>query len=140
VSGRANERTILIIDDDEDFRDPIEIVLGANGYRVRSAADGDQGVRMAAEEPPDLILLDFLMPVKNGLETSLDLERVPALADVPILALTSFGGGALDYYDPGSEQTPRNIRAFLEKPIEFGALLAHVAAALDGEPGLGQTA
>ena len=133
MSEPERARTILIIDDDEDFRDPIGIVLGAHGYSVRCAGDGDEGLRMAAEELPDLILLDFLMPGKNGFETSKELADTPALADVPVLALTSFGKGALDYYDPGSRQTPRNIRGFLEKPIDFGVLMEHVEAALDGD-------
>jgi len=133
VSEPERGRTVLIIDDDEDFRDPIGIVLGAKGYTVRLAGDGDEGLRMAAEERPDLILLDFLMPGKNGFETSRELAGTPALADVPVLALTSFGNSALDYYDPGSRQAPRNIRGFLEKPIDFSVLIARVAAALDGD-------
>jgi len=123
---------ILIIDDDEDFRDPIEIVLGSRGYRVRCASNGDQGVRMAAEEPPDLILLDFLMPVKNGLETSLELQELPGMGRVPILGLTAFGDRAIDFYGEGSVPAPANIRGYLEKPVEFDVLLERVALALAG--------
>jgi DNA-binding response OmpR family regulator len=133
VSEPDRASAILIIDDDEDFREPIGIVLGAHGYSVRCAGDGDEGLRMAAEDRPDLILLDFLMPGKNGFETSKELAGTPALADVPVLALTSFGTSALDYYDPESRETPGNIRGFLEKPIDFGDLVARVAAALDGD-------
>lgn len=125
-----NGRTVLIIDDDADFRGPVGVVLEAHGYRVRSASGGDEGLRMAAEETPDLILLDFLMPDKNGLETLRDLEGTPALANVPVLALTSLGQTAIAYYAPAAKHPPRQIRAFLEKPIEFGVLLTRVATVL----------
>ena len=131
MSAPIGAKTILLIDDDEDFRDPVEIVLSAQGYRVRCAGDGDEGVRMAAEERPDLILLDLLMPGKDGFETSQELAANAALADVPVLALTSFGNRALDYYDPDSQHTPRNIRGFLGKPIDFSVLVARVAAAIN---------
>ncbi|MFW6163061.1 MAG: response regulator [Planctomycetota bacterium] len=133
MSAPAGTKTILLIDDDEDFREPMEIVLQARGYQVRCAGDGDEGLRMAAEEPPDLILLDFLMPGKNGFETSQELAASPPLAAVPVLALTSFGKSAMDYYDPSGQESAGNICGFLEKPIDFEDLLARVADALDGD-------
>ncbi len=130
MTGRATAKTILIIDDDEDFRAPLEIVLGANGYRTRCACDGDEGVRMATEEPPDLILLDFLMPGKNGFEALQELRELPQLQAVPILALTAFGQNIGEIYGMSSGTAPPNLRACLEKPVELNVLLRTVESAL----------
>lgn len=127
MSGRERPRTVLVIDDDEDFREVVQIVLGAEGYRVVCARNGDEGLRMAARSAPDLVLLDFLMPGKNGLETSRSLAADPRLAGVPVLAFTSFGNSPLDFLDPRDRSLPGNICGFLEKHIEFTDLVARVA-------------
>jgi len=132
VTDPLSRKTILIIDDDRDFRDPLGILLEAEGYRVRCAGDGDHGVRMAAEEAPDLIILDLLMPVKNGFDTSRELRQIPELKDVPILALTAFGQHIGGIHGMPPDQAPPTLTACLEKPVEVNVLLDRIAAALAG--------
>lgn len=123
-------KSILLIDDDEDYREPMAMVLAAEGYRVRCAANGDQGIRMAAEQPPDLIILDLIMPEKDGFETSQELSTTPRLRDVPILALTAFGQDIGEIYGLPKNGAPRSIRGYMEKPIEFNVFLERVASTL----------
>ncbi|MEX0828634.1 MAG: response regulator [Nitrospirales bacterium] len=67
--------TILVIDDDPQICDVLEQVLQKEGHQVRSALNGEEGIRSYRQQLPDLVLLDILMPEKEGLETILDLRR-----------------------------------------------------------------
>lgn len=127
-------KTILIIDDDDGFAAALGIVLRSAGYRVRRAAYGDEGIRMATEEPPDLVLMDFMMPGKNGFDTSGDLRGVPTLRDVPILALTAFGQRLGELYGMAPGSATVDIRECLEKPVEPNVLLERVAAVIATTP------
>jgi len=124
------QKTVLFIDDDGDFRDPIATALRSEGYRVRCASDGEEGVRMAAEETPDLVLLDIMMPGKNGFEATQDIRRIPAMRTVPIVVLTAFGQdiGKIHNRSQGGESAL--IQACVEKPVELNVLLERMAAAL----------
>jgi len=63
------DKTILIIDDSADLRALLREALTLEGYRVLEAADGGEGVRLYLEARPDLVLLDIIMPEKDGIET-----------------------------------------------------------------------
>ena len=130
---QGSARTILIADDDDDMIAILSCLLEGAGYRVRCASDGDQCVRMAAEEPPDLILLDLMMPSKSGFDACRELRQIPALRDVPILALTAFGQNVGEVYDVAAEKVSASIRDYLEKPVEPNVLLERIAEALAGE-------
>jgi len=81
-------KTVLIADDEESLRTLIETTLEAPGLRVLHAANGDQAVELARREHPDLILLDWMMPGKTGIEVAEALRSEPATADIAILMLT----------------------------------------------------
>ncbi|MDH5585452.1 MAG: response regulator [Nitrospirota bacterium] len=67
--------TILVIDDDPQICDVLEQALQNEGHLVRSALNGEEGIRCYRQQLPDLVLMDILMPEKEGLETILDLRR-----------------------------------------------------------------
>ena len=67
--------TILVVDDDPQICDVLEQVLQKEGHQVQSALNGEEGIRFYRQQLPDLVLLDILMPEKEGLETILDLRR-----------------------------------------------------------------
>jgi CheY-like chemotaxis protein len=67
--------TILVIDDDPQICDVLVQALQNEGHQVRSALNGEEGIRSYRQQLPDLVLLDILMPEKEGLETILDLRR-----------------------------------------------------------------
>lgn len=82
--------TILVVEDNPDNAELARRVLAARGFVVRHAPDAEAGLQMAADEPPDLILLDLGLPDADG-QTLLNwLRRLPALAHVPIVACTAW--------------------------------------------------
>jgi DNA-binding response OmpR family regulator len=130
MSAQSKGAKILFIDDDDDLVDALSLLLESSGYSVRRAADGDEGLRMAREETPDLVLLDFMMPVKSGFDTSQEMRQIESLRNVPIIALTSFGQNIGEIYGLSSEDAHRQIQGFLEKPVEPNVLLERIAQAL----------
>jgi len=125
---------ILFIDDDEDLVYALSRMLENEGFNVRHAGDGDIGVRMAAEDSPDLIILDFMMPTKSGFETCRDLRRIEPLRNVPILALTAFGRNIGEIHGLETSAGPATVQEYLEKPVSPNVLLERVATMLDGRP------
>ena len=130
MHGNFSGKAVLIIDDDDEMAHAIACVMKNAGYRVRRACDGDEGLQMAAQERPDLILLDFMMPVKNGFDVCHEIRQNPVLADVPVLAVTAFGQDICETYDTAQKDVPMNIFDYLEKPVEPNVLLERVALAL----------
>ncbi len=84
-------RTILICDDEASILNILEFSLGAEGYRVLAVADGEQALAQARAEPPDLIVLDVMMPRRSGFEVCRELKQDRRTADVPVILLTARG-------------------------------------------------
>jgi len=87
---------VLIVEDDAAIRDLLERVFTRDGFAVRSASEGVEALRLAEEEPPDLLVLDLILPWMNGIEVLVTVRRHPQLASVPVLVET---GSATTAYD-----------------------------------------
>jgi len=109
---------VLIVEDDPDQRRLLERMLGAGGWRVVTAADGEAGLQAAREQRPDAIVLDVMMPRLNGFQTCRRLKADPATRDVPIVIATAKDEPADEYWarEVGAE-------AFLPKPIDVASLV-----------------
>jgi CheY-like chemotaxis protein len=83
-------KKILIVDDSEQNRMLLTDLLTFHGFTVLSAEDGEEGVRLALEQLPDLILMDIQMPVMNGLEAGKQLRADARTKDIKMLALSAF--------------------------------------------------
>lgn len=83
---------ILVIDDDHPTVRIISLILERQGYTVHTASDGDEGLRKAREEKPDLIILDIMMPGMDGYQVCRRLKKDPATAQIAVLILTAKGG------------------------------------------------
>lgn len=92
----ANQPLILIVDDDANFREIFSIKLGAEGYRIETAENGQLGVEKAKQVKPDLILMDVNMPVMNGAAAVLKLREDPDTKNMIVAFLTSLGDPRLD--------------------------------------------
>lgn len=82
-------KTILIIDDEEALQKTLGEFLQSNGYQIISALDGEIGFSLIKEKKPDLILLDIIMPKKNGLDVLKLLKNDPEAKDIPVIVLTN---------------------------------------------------
>ena len=82
-------RTILVIDDEDDIREVIALSLESMEWRVRAARSADEGHAMAAREHPDAILLDVMMPGKDGVTKFRELRDDPATRGIPVILLTA---------------------------------------------------
>ncbi|HXG00649.1 MAG TPA: response regulator [Bacteroidota bacterium] len=87
--GDAAVPKVLVIDDDRAATDLIEVILENEGYHVVKAYDGREGLRLAMQEKPDVIILDLIMPEMSGLHVAYQLKQHPATRSIPIIVLTS---------------------------------------------------
>jgi len=85
------KKRILIIEDDEFVRKLYREQLVRAGYDFVEAVDGAEGIEKVRSEHPDLILLDLMLPKKNGFEVLADIKQDPAVASIPIFVLSNLG-------------------------------------------------
>lgn len=116
---------LLIVDDDVDTLRLVGLMLQRQGYQISAATNGQQGLAKAAEERPDLILLDVMMPDMDGYEVTRQLRKNPVTADIPILMFTA--KTQLDDKVTGFEVGADD---YLTKPTHPTELQAHVKSLL----------
>jgi two-component system response regulator MprA len=114
--------TILVVDDDRKITDMLRRTLIYEGYRVATAADGEEALIKAQSERPDLVVLDWLMPKLNGIETA---KALRGTSPVPILMLT-----ARDAVEQRVEGLDSGADDYLVKPFAPEELLARIRALL----------
>jgi DNA-binding response OmpR family regulator len=117
---------ILIADDDPEILTMLGIRLSKKGYEVLEAVDGNQTLSLAHEHHPDLVLLDVMMPGKNGWEVAKELRANDAFASVGIVMLTAIGEKVNEMTSPlyGAD-------AFVDKPFDFSDLEAKIKKVLE---------
>jgi len=108
--------TVLVIEDDADTRDLLKRFLSKDGFRVKTVAEGEEGLRLARELQPDVITLDVMMSGLDGWAVLTELKADPALADIPVVMLTFVDNKNLGYALGASD--------YLTKPIQRERLLA----------------
>lgn len=113
--------SILLVDDVEGSRRLLEAKLTAEYYQVATAVDGASALEMAANDPPDIILLDLLMPGIDGYEVCRQLKANPDLQHIPVVLLT-----ALDSREARLEGLEAGADEFLTKPIDDVVLFARL--------------
>lgn len=83
--------TVLVVDDDAFIRRPLEFILRQEGFTPDTAVDGEDCLRKVVKRQPDLIILDVMMPGRDGFEVCKALKRDPELARIPIIMLSARG-------------------------------------------------
>lgn len=124
---KQKKTKILLVDDDIDFVESTKIILESKAYEVVVAHEGDEALRKAKEEKPDLILLDVIMPVKNGFTAAEQLKKDPQLSKIPTLMLTGFSAKRAGTGIPVSRGFTLEAEDYIEKPVSPEELLARVA-------------
>lgn len=121
----GKKATILIADDDPEILTLLSLRLQKKGYAVLEASDGQQTLQMARMHHPDLVLLDVMMPGKNGWEVARELRASPELSTIGIVMLTAIGEKVNEMTSPlyGADD-------FVDKPFEFADLESKIARVL----------
>jgi two-component system, cell cycle response regulator DivK len=114
-------RRILVVDDQEDNRRILRDLLTASGFEVIEGKTGEEGVALAEERAPDLILMDIQLPGIDGYEATRQIKAKPALAVTPLIVVTSYAlsGDDVKAFAAGAD-------AYVSKPFSPRALLAKV--------------
>ena len=117
--------TILVVDDDLDILELLRMNLEPDGYEIRTASDGKQAVETATLDPPDLILLDVMMPHKDGFQVIEELKNIEETKTVPVILLTARGQteDKVQGLDAGADD-------YITKPFDLREVTARVKAVL----------
>jgi len=124
VARASASRKILVVDDFDDTRLMMKLWLEKQGYRVVEAEDGEEAVRMAEAERPDLIIMDIEMPQADGLDATRRIRQLQALRRTPIVAVSAYG--AEEYR---TRALSAGCNEYVSTPFD-PALLAELMAAL----------
>lgn len=114
---------ILLVDDDVDLVKVMSGALESKAYEVVVAYNGQEGLEKARKEKPDLVVLDILMPEADGFTFADQFRKDPALAKIPVLALTSFSESL-------GQPFPFEVSEYIVKPIKPKDLVAKVEGSL----------
>jgi DNA-binding response OmpR family regulator len=117
--------TILLVDDDNDLRQLLSMRLRLEGYRVHEASDGSAGAEAAMKVKPDLVIMDVVMPGKNGIETAEELLSSTDTLLIPVIVMTAFD-------DKSKRDSAKNCGAvaYLTKPINEDKLFGVIHSVL----------
>jgi len=124
-------KTILIADDHDDLRLLVSKTLGGPDYRIIEARDGDEAYELALRESPDVLILDWMMPGKTGIEVVEALRKDPGMRDVPVIMLTAKAQNA-----DRNRAVALGVHSYVVKPFSPIELMEMVEKIL-GEGGCG---
>jgi CheY-like chemotaxis protein len=122
----SNKDLILVVDDDPDLVDMVSKKLEANNYRIAKAYDGNQAWEKIRQEKPDMVILDVMMPNKDGYETCDEIKKDPNFKDIAVVLLTAVVDNL-----PTTSYTHHSGRTtladdFIPKPIDLEKLVGIV--------------
>jgi two-component system alkaline phosphatase synthesis response regulator PhoP len=118
-----NKQLILVVDDDPDLVDSISVKLEANNFRTSQAYDGIQAWERIRQEKPDLVILDVMMPNKDGYTVCSEIKKDPQFKDIAVVLLTAVVDAmpTTSYTHHEGRTTPADD--FIPKPIDLDKLL-----------------
>ncbi len=114
---------VLVVDDDPDILEALSEILEAEGFEIRRARNGKEALERLEPDPPQLILLDLMMPVMDGWEFAQRMRQKPNVANIPLIVLSADR-------NVGSKATDIGAVGHLAKPFELNDLLDMVRRSL----------
>ena len=120
---------VLVAEDDDDIRFALDLLLSLEGYKVVTAEDGEQALRLAKVENPDLIITDISMPKLTGVELTQLIRQDRSLADKKVLAISAYGDR------PKQAVLDAGANLFMAKPIDMNTLLPKIACLTENTVG-----
>ena len=121
---RLLDRRILIVDDDADIRESFEAALQAEGALTLVAPDGNEAIRIVSEDPPELVVLDMMLPKRSGF---LVLEKIKGYEESPaVIMVTAYEGKRHQAYAESL-----GVDDYLQKPVPLSKLIATAVRLLE---------
>jgi CheY-like chemotaxis protein len=114
-------KTVLIVEDQIEFLAIHKTYLERHGYRVITAEDGESAVSRAREQQPNLVLMDYSMPILDGISATARLKSDPATRDIPVVLLTAHSYGSV-----GRRAREVGCEGFISKPCDPRRVLMEV--------------
>jgi DNA-binding response OmpR family regulator len=114
---------ILFADDDKDICEIVKNILTNAGYEIIIARDGEEALGLAKTKKPDLVILDYLMPMLNGVEVLRELKKDSSTKDIPVIMLTAYSSEKEESLDAGAMD-------FITKPVDKTDLLLRIRSVL----------
>src|SRR4029079_8317701 len=127
VQPTAGQRTVLIVDDEDEIRKLLRRVLESRGYRVREANRGNTALKVVKEEPPDVMILDAMLPEVHGFDIARRIKGSERYGKIPIIMVSAVYRGWRFAEDLKASY---GVDAYLEKPFKVGDVLRAVENAL----------
>ena len=122
----TDKKQILLVDDDPDFVEAVKVIVESGGYDVQVAYDGQEGLEAVAEQKPDLIVLDVMMPVMNGHEACAKLKADDATREIPIILLTAVADRVTTSTYTHRDMLESEAEDYMPKPVEPQELLERI--------------
>lgn len=126
MSGRLEDVRILIVDDDQDILESFDAALSAEGAETITVADGNAAVSAVVEAPPDIVVLDMMLPKRSGF---LVLEKIKGYEDAPLVIMVTANEGKR--HQTYAEHL--GVDAYLQKPVPLEELIQTCVRLLEKE-------
>jgi CheY-like chemotaxis protein len=120
-------QTVLVVDDEFGVAEVLQSILEDEGYRVATAINGKQAMTRLGEHPPDVIMLDYMMPIMDGTQTLAAIRKDPAFKKIPVIMMSSLEEAAV-------RETCTDYDTFLRKPFRAMTVVRLVAQLLSQSP------
>ena len=115
-TGRLTDVKVLIVDDDRDVLESMDAAFQSEGALTQVAMDGNDAVRICREEPPDIVILDMMLPKRSGF---LALEKIKGYEDSPLIIMVTANEGKR--HQAYAESL--GVDKYLQKPVPLGRLI-----------------
>jgi two-component system, OmpR family, alkaline phosphatase synthesis response regulator PhoP len=121
-----SKKYVLVVDDDPDLVETVGLMLETNNYEVGKAYDGVEAEAAIKSRRPDLVILDVMMPRKDGYKLCAELKKDPATKEIPIVMLTAVGEAVPSTSYSHYEGMTMEAEDYIEKPVDTKKLLETV--------------
>jgi CheY-like chemotaxis protein len=120
--GAAGPKTVLVVEDDPWTRTITTALLAGEGFAVVEAKNGEEGLRLAEQHSPDVVLLDLALPTKSGLEVLRELKADDQTSQIPVIVVSAYGAlmNAADAHQ---------ATGIVQKPFDYDELVSQVERA-----------
>ena len=120
-------QTVLVVDDEFGVAEVLQSILEDEGYRVATAINGKQALARLGELAPDLIMLDYMMPIMDGTQTLAAIRQNATFANIPVIMMSSLEEASV-------RETCTGYNTFLRKPFRAMAVVKMVGQLLEKSP------